>query len=223
MTLPNNSARNVIFFLVLQCTVLRFPSDTSTKVQAFVISVKNPIKPTTATVHRPQVSLLASAETVAGTSENKFNLDWSFLDGVFLITCPNGDPDGSRMNSTRETLSQVSLLDNLKIKEFNTDDENRIRGCYSSHLSVYRDILKETYNAKKLWNGLDFFSGFKQNPEVCADVNVLILEDNVALCSRSVMQEALDSIASFVSKPDFEWDVIHLCKVRFLVCRFDEC
>jgi hypothetical protein len=89
-----------------------------------------------------------------------------------------------------------------------------------THLSVYRDILKETYNAKKLWNGLDFFSGFKQNPEVCTDVNVLILEDNVALCSRSVMQEqALDSIASFVSKPDFEWDVIHLCKVQFLVSR----
>ena len=64
-------------------------------------------------------------------------LDWSFLDSVYLIHCPNGDTDGTRIKSTKSILDDINLLESVTIKEFETDDEDRVRGCYTSHVSVY--------------------------------------------------------------------------------------
>jgi hypothetical protein len=180
--------------------------------------------------NRQRVSpLKASLGTVVGSKDSTVALDWSFLDGVYLVHCPNGDIDGSRMKSTKETLSDVNLLDKLTVKEFDTDDDDRIRGCYTSHLTVYRDILKETSNSSQQNRrsmGFDFFSAFQKNvqkDQLKVNVNVLILEDNVALSGIPAKQAAIDSIASVVqNKKNKDWDVIHLCTYQ-IGCAMDFC
>jgi GR25 family glycosyltransferase involved in LPS biosynthesis len=137
-------------------------------------------------------------------------LDWSFLDGVYLIHCPNADPEGKRLQTTQTVLNGVNLLDDLAIKEFETDDENRIRGCYTSHLSVYRDIVND--NKKSI--PFDFFAAFQPKTDD-VDKNVLILEDNVAVNGKIPTPEILASIASFV-KTNQDWDIVHLAYIPYV-------
>lgn len=216
--------RRVLPMLLLEVLVIITQPDTTIKVQAFVTTTQSTVRTTTrVTTAKANRNLLlpltASLGTLIGSKENTIALDWSFLDGVYLVHCPNGDIDGSRMESSRETLSNVNLLDKLQVKEFDTDDEDRIRGCYTSHLTVYRDILKEvSISQQRRSPGFDFFSAFQKNVEKDdVDVNVLILEDNVALSGIPVSQAAIDSIASVVkNKKNIDWDVIHLCKGEIL-------
>lgn len=218
MNIQNFVVRGVLCVTLFKCVMFHLLTDTTMKVQAFVATTGIAIRPTAARNCRSAVLLDASVGSVVRSNEKALALDWSFLDGVYVIHCPNGDNDGSRMKATKDVLSDVNLVDNLQVKEFDTDDENRIRGCYTSHLSVYRDILAATSNGRKLSNGFDFFRNFQKNPEDDVNVNVLILEDNVALAGRPVKQEALDSIARFVSnKNDGNWDVVHLGKLLRLV------
>ena len=74
-------------------------------------------------------------------SESTETLDWSFIDKVYLITCPNADKGSQRLTKTKEILSKVQLLDKVEIKEFDTDDDDRVRGCYASHIKG--DLLKQ--------------------------------------------------------------------------------
>eukprot|EP00559_Dactyliosolen_fragilissimus_P004717 CAMPEP_0184862194 /NCGR_PEP_ID=MMETSP0580-20130426/6691_1 /TAXON_ID=1118495 /ORGANISM="Dactyliosolen fragilissimus" /LENGTH=570 /DNA_ID=CAMNT_0027359949 /DNA_START=15 /DNA_END=1727 /DNA_ORIENTATION=+ len=68
----------------------------------------------------------------------------SFVDKIYLITCPNADPDSVRLNKARSVLARAGIpLDDVDIKRFDTDDEDRIRGCYTSHISVLTDALRD--------------------------------------------------------------------------------
>jgi GR25 family glycosyltransferase involved in LPS biosynthesis len=147
-------------------------------------------------------------------------LDWSFLDGVYLITCPNADPDGERVENAKEILDSVGLLDRLEVKEFDTDDEDRIRGCYTSHISVMKDIVgQSSKTSSKSKNPFDdFFGAFipKGGPKSEErNFNALILEDNLALNGKQLKQAMLDSIVQY-SRSDHEWDMIHLAYIPYV-------
>ncbi|KAG7367952.1 hypothetical protein IV203_030695 [Nitzschia inconspicua] len=206
---------------------------------------------TTTTISSSLSSSFLSATTAATTTattttttsdianDKSVALDWSFLDGVYLIHCPNGNAAAQRLSSTETILNNVNLLDKTILKEFQTDDENRIRGCYTSHLSVYRDILRDIDNNQKNNNRpiFDFrlpFSGSnfllfndrtdqRNNRLGSADKKVLILEDNLALngsggCDNGnsiISQKAINSIATFVES-NSSWDVMHLAYIPYV-------
>jgi len=124
-------------------------------------------------------------------------LDWGFIDCVYLVHCPNADENRERFVSTRTILKQVNLFDRLEIKKFETDDEDRIRGCYNSHIAIFREILN------KRSDGPD-------------DINALIFEDNLYRNGEILKQESIDAISSFTEQCDKEWDVIHLSYIPYV-------
>lgn len=147
-------------------------------------------------------------------------LDWSFLDDVYLIHCPNGDVDGNRIKSTKSILDEVNLLDAVTIKEFETDDEDRVRGCYTSHVSVFRDILKTSPQSSQSKSGFNFLDIFqkKENNASKGDDNVkaLIFEDNLSLGNRELAQEIIDAVSNFIQNNENDWDVIHLAYIPYV-------
>jgi hypothetical protein len=166
------------------------------------------------------VTATATATTLATTPPTNINvntgvllLDWSFLDGVYLIHCSNGDPEGTRLTSTTNVLKYVNLLDGVSIKEFETDDENRVRGCYTSHLSIYREVLRqEDLNT----NDNDHNKAtFPTHRALSNNRHVLILEDNLALNRKVISHQTLDSIATFLQSNQ-DWDVMHLAYIPYV-------
>jgi len=137
-------------------------------------------------------------------------IDWSFLDAVYLITCPNADPNGERLQTTKSLLEQVGLLDRVEVKEFDTDDEDRIRGCYTSHISVLRDA--NSNNKKNPLNTI-LKSLWQDDDETPNNKRILVLEDNVAL-ANTMSQDVIDSISQFSMTED--WDIIHLSYIPYV-------
>ncbi|KAG7347331.1 hypothetical protein IV203_016036 [Nitzschia inconspicua] len=225
------------------------------QIHAFSSNTFSTPRPTTLTTTTTTISSSSSsssssflsATTAATTTtsdianDKSVALDWSFLDGVYLIHCPNGNAAAQRLSSTERILNNVNLLDMTILKEFQTDDENRIRGCYTSHLSVYRDILRDENNNSNNNNNnrpiFDFrlpFSGSnfvlfndrtdqRNNRLGSADKKVLILEDNLALNGSGgsdsgnsiISQKAINSIATFVES-NSSWDVMHLAYIPYV-------
>eukprot|EP00531_Pseudo-nitzschia_arenysensis_P015357 CAMPEP_0116116100 /NCGR_PEP_ID=MMETSP0329-20121206/857_1 /TAXON_ID=697910 /ORGANISM="Pseudo-nitzschia arenysensis, Strain B593" /LENGTH=364 /DNA_ID=CAMNT_0003609571 /DNA_START=217 /DNA_END=1311 /DNA_ORIENTATION=- len=145
-------------------------------------------------------------------------LDWSFLDSVYLIHCPNGDTDGTRIKSTKSILEEVNLLDSVTIKEFETDDEDRVRGCYTSHVSVFRDALESNSKQSRTQSGFNFLEIFQTKDDVSKvkdDAAILIFEDNVNLSNKALVQETIDAISNFVQN-EKDWDVIHLAYIPYV-------
>jgi len=151
-------------------------------------------------------------------SETVSALDWFFIDSVYLIHCPNGDPDGDRIASTRNILKDVNLLNSLTVKEFETDDEDRIRGCYNSHISVFRDIIEKN-SEKSSSNGFDLLGIFKnerRDDVQVDDLNVLVFEDNLYLNNEILTQESINAISNFIQEYKNKWDVIHLAYIPYI-------
>ena len=65
------------------------------------------------------------------------------INSGYLITCPNGDPGSVRLQRSSNIISEVGLDGMIKTMEFDTDDEDRIRGCYNSHIEVLRQAKKD--------------------------------------------------------------------------------
>jgi len=136
---------------------------------------------------RRKSSLIEEAST-----KNKY--DWSFLDAVYLITCPNAEGGSNRLDRAKNILDKVDLLDGVKIKQFETDDENRIRGCYTSHMAVLREASS---TGKKM---------------------ILVLEDNLSI-SNNLSFSLLDSLKQFLFEnkiDDSSFDMIHLSYTPFV-------
>mmetsp|Transcript_27379 Transcript_27379/g.60290 ORF Transcript_27379/g.60290 Transcript_27379/m.60290 type:complete len:428 (+) Transcript_27379:158-1441(+) len=158
----------------------------------------------------------------ASSSATTTSLNWSFLDSVSLIHCPNGDVDGGRIKSTRKILSDINLLDCTNIKEFDTDDEDRVRGCYTSHISVFRDILETSSSrSSPTSSGFEFFGFFQKanipsNDNGNNDLNALIFEDNLSLGNRILTQEIIDALSDFIQNNKNRWDVIHLAYIPYV-------
>jgi len=161
-----------------------------------------------------------AARSIASSSKTDV-LDWSFIDSVCLIHCPNGDADGSRIKSTQSILSEVNLLDCVTIKEFETDDEDRVRGCYTSHISVFRDTIEaDSKNSAKTLRAFDFWGVFQKPSDLLDDkthdLNLLVFEDNLDFGNRMLTQETIDAISKFVEKNKNQWDVIHLAYIPYV-------
>eukprot|EP00536_Pseudo-nitzschia_multiseries_P010917 jgi/Psemu1/27385/gm1.27385_g len=161
----------------------------------------------------------------AASAATTTSLEWSFLDSVCLIHCPNGDVDGSRIKSTRNILDDINLLDSTTIKEFDTDDEDRVRGCYTSHVSVFRDLLEpNSRRSSAPALGFDFFNVFQKannfrsdnTDDSDEDLNVLVFEDNLSLSNRKLTQETIDAVSNFIQNNKNEWDVIHLAYIPYV-------
>ncbi len=107
-------------------------------------------------------------------------IDWSFIDAAFLITCPNADGSNPRLDKAWRQIEQVGLADLTEVREFGTDNEDRVRGCYTSHITVLSEAEKR------------FADRDPSEP-----LNVLVLEDNLSISPR-IAQPTLDAIAGFL-------------------------
>ena len=169
----------------------------------------------------------ASANKAAGSTTTTGELDWSFVDAVYLITCPNADPGSVRLNNAKDILSGLGLMDKVEIKEFETDDEDRIRGCYTSHISVLQDAIAKMEQAgssrgdenNDFWQQLS--SMLTKSPTAVnangekRQARILVLEDNIGT-SGCLDQSILDAVSSFTSRPDSSWDMIHLSYIPYV-------
>ena len=63
---------------------------------------------------------------------------WDFVDSVFLITCPSAD--GSRRLQRSRGAASVGLGNCVEVREFDRDDTDRARGCYTSHIAVLQEV-----------------------------------------------------------------------------------
>jgi hypothetical protein len=132
-----------------------------------------------------------SIEEIKATSN-----DWDFMDDIYLITTTSKDT--SRLDQTKIELSKVGLLDKVKIRTFVPDNEDRVRGCYTSHINVLSEVEK-TFRKKK-------------------NYKVLILEDNLEVTKR-MNSNILASVNSFMKEKDMnneKWDVFHLAYMMYV-------
>eukprot|EP01040_Poterioochromonas_malhamensis_P009597 gene9597-10421_t len=137
--------------------------------------------------------------------------DWKFLDAVYLITTDKSD--NIRLQQTQEALRACNLLDLVQIRKFKTDDNNRIRGCYTSHMAVLKEIQRQFGNRR--------------------DYQVLILEDNIEV-TKNLKKDVINSIQSFLNQQkqastssktpanlqnavnEQLWDVFHLAYMMYV-------
>lgn len=151
--------------------------------------------------------------------------DWSFIDRVYLITCPNADPNGARLSTAQAILQDANLQ--ADVKPFDTDDEDRIRGCYTSHISVLRDALQDLERSgsgstsnnnpwdafvKTVMPSAASDSGKSENKK--QQRRILVLEDNIA-ATGNLDQAGLDAMQSYADTVD-DWDVIHLAYIPYV-------
>lgn len=171
---------------------------------------------------RPVVSDTAvhmSASTLSDQNMDQVAeaLDWSFIDAAYLITCPNADPGSERLNGATSILKQCNVGDQVQVKDFDTDDEDRIRGCYTSHISVLRDALKEVNGSSRSKNDQKnpfFFSTIQSDDAESTGSAIMVLEDNLAL-TGNLDQSILDEVEAFTKSND-SWDVIHLAYIPYV-------
>ena len=108
--------------------------------------------------------------------------DWTFLDDVYLITTTpaasptataTATPSTDRLSRTAEQLRSIGLWARAEagVRRFAPDNEDRVRGCYTSHVAVLQEVQRKYANKG-------------------GDYAVLVLEDNVVTtqrCSASVV------------------------------------
>lgn len=168
-------------------------------------------------------------------SISSLKYDWDFVDKVYLITCPNADPGSVRLNEAKKILAKVGLLERVQVKEFDTDDEDRIRGCYASHISVLKDGLtdiqlpkgiNEASNKSDDWL-VSLLSMFGNNDGKVqtkveptknnGDENpkcIMVLEDNLEF-SGNLNAETLKSVSRYLGN-DSGADMIHLSYIPYV-------
>ena len=163
-----------------------------------------------------------ASQSIFSSSSNTKEIDWSFLDGVYLITCPNADPDGERITKTKEILENIGLSDKLEVKCFDTDDENRIRGCYTSHIQTLSAILSDADKSSSSTTipFQSFLAPLFPNDQLDQlsdkkDLRVLVLEDNLAV-SSGLQQSGVDAVAKFCARDDNYWDMVHLSYIPYV-------
>jgi GR25 family glycosyltransferase involved in LPS biosynthesis len=211
-------SRLLMFFLTLESILTAaeaFQQKASFGSRSKVISpIKKP-------AYRPSPASISIGSTVR-EAERSAVLDWSFLDGVYIITCPNADPNGERLEKAKMFLDSVGLLDKVEVKAFDTDDEDRIRGCYTSHISVIKDAVRQNSAKSKSKSPFDdFFEAFAPKDGSASgvsgekNVNVLVLEDNLALSGAKVRQATIDAVAKYC-RSDADWDMIHLSYIPYV-------
>jgi GR25 family glycosyltransferase involved in LPS biosynthesis len=167
--------------------------------------------------------------------ELRSTYDWSFIDKAYLITCPNADPGSERLTKAKTILNSVGLLDRVEVKEFQTDDEDRIRGCYTSHIAVMKDALKYIKSLDLEQNQSpkadDWFGSFvsllagsvtkstskshlKRDADKKKTKCILVLEDNLEF-SGHMGGETLQAVSEYLFS-DKGADMIHLSYIPYV-------
>ena len=129
------------------------------------------------------------------------SVDWSFIDAAFLITCPQADGSNPRLERAWRQLEAVGLDARTEVREFGTDDDDRIRGCYTSHIAVLEE-------AAQRFAGRD-------------ELNILVLEDNLAISPR-ICQPTLDGVRDFLATgaggraDGLQADMVHLAYIMYV-------
>ena len=144
----------------------------------------------------PLTTRSSSAMTTQNNQPDVYN--WDFLDAAYLITCPQPDGTNPRLQETWPLLQSVGLDKLVNVRKFEKDDDDRIRGCYNSHIQ----IMKEAQNTLK----------GREN------INVLVLEDNLALSTRFQIK-TLDAVREFVTgspAPGDRRDMAHLAYIMYV-------
>ncbi len=121
------------------------------------------------------------------------NIDWSFIDGVYLITTTQ--KENLRLEKTKSELESVGLWDRVKVRFFEPDDEDRVRGCYTSHISVLQEIQKEC--------------------KACPNYKVLVLEDNIEKTIQ-MKPSIVEAVKGFLSETKLPWDIFHLAYMMYV-------
>eukprot|EP00967_Tisochrysis_lutea_P062652 scaffold80528_cov34-Tisochrysis_lutea.AAC.2 len=135
----------------------------------------------------------ARHRALACTAAADAKIDWSFLDGAYMITCPDADGSNPRLNRVKPALDEVGLGDLVTVREFDKDNEDRIRGCYTSHIAVLQEAQRKLEGKK--------------------DCNVLVLEDNIDVSPR-ISPEVLAAVRKYVTEPAMEpRDMVHLAYI----------
>lgn len=167
-------------------------------------------RPAAGVTHAATLAPLSTARRRSATIQLLFNapaaaepvslpsVDWGFLDAAYLITCPAPDGSNPRLDSARIQLDAVGLGSLTEVREFGTDDEDRIRGCYTSHISVLEEAQAR----------------FADRP-ADEELNILILEDNLSVSPR-LAQPTLDAIASFLADKSRRRDMVHLAYIMYV-------
>ena len=101
--------------------------------------------------------------------------------------------------------------------EFDTDDEDRIRGCYNSHISVLRQARRELSNPtpNNPFDALRFIMNGESPPNDDDDYAALIIEDNISL-SPLLTQSTLDNLSAFSTLRLGQWDMLHLAYIMYV-------
>ena len=157
---------------------------------ATIIHHSNGFSPRVTSLHHRLWTRTLSLRATATTRP----LDWSKLvDAAFLITCPDGDSKGERLQSAKKILDSNSLTPLVSVCEFQTDEENGIRGCHSSHIKIYEKI--------------------RERPDFSSSFSALVVEDNIS-DNEKLDQVQLDSLSSF--KNTNSWDMLHLAYITYV-------
>lgn len=117
--------------------------------------------------------------------------DWSWVDDVYLITTTVSQ---SRLDRTKQELMKVGLWERVQVRTFQPDDEDRVRGCYTSHIQVLEEVQKKYTNRE--------------------DYRVLVLEDNLELTLR--MNPSVVSAVGEFTRREQSWDVFHLAYMMYV-------
>ena len=181
------------------------------------------------------------------------NYNWDFLDAVYLITCDkeeannkdeNVDDELSRLNGVKEILNNINLLDKVQIINFETDDTDRVRGCYTSHIEIINKAKNDIIDNQKSsnddnkslsWknilpslealftdtNGNGNDNSNTRKEEVDEKENkqkyVLILEDNLSISIKNFTPKLLSSISSFLKNENTnDINIVHLSYTPFI-------
>ena len=99
----------------------------------------------------------------------------------------------------------------MKVREFEVDSVDKVRGCYNSHLKIYKEISKSIK--------------YKNNKNYKA----LILEDNLELTNQNQNYKILNNISLFFQNYDLikqnnkqnneiseSWDIFHLAYMMYV-------
>ena len=97
--------------------------------------------------------------------------------------------------------------------QFETDDEDRIRGCYNSHIETLKRAKKELAPSPNPLDSLLSLVPGSSSPPPLSSYSVLVMEDNVSL-SPSLSQSTLTSLTSFSDQN--EWDMLHLAYIMYV-------
>ena len=143
---------------------------------------------------RPSKILKSPSSKSNLLSSRKQNSDdayiWDF-DSIYLITTFSGS---ERLARTRRELENVNLWSKVQLRTFKTDDDDRVRGCYTSHIKVLEEA--------------DRNHGYKN------DYKILVLEDNLETTS-TISSSVIQSVNLFLQNEPL-WDVFHLAYMMYV-------